>query len=167
MKQIFLILLIAVTINKINAQEIEAVTAGGKKVMLNIDNMTWRYSNPQDGQKPCYTNYTADVLIKNKTNHDIYFHYVYTNQSTNKSINGDVIKIQANSERQIERLYTKYGLVNGKSLFINNYSWRASYEQFNIYNSTWYDYSLNEVKGFDSGTFILNECETKIIEIYD
>ncbi len=165
MKHTFILLLIAFSINT-NAQEIEATTAGGKKIMINIDNYTWRFANPQDGQKPCFTNYTADVLIKNKTNHDIYFHYVYTNRSTNKNFGGGVVKIQADSNRTIEGLYTKQW-TNSKDSYINNFEWKASYEQYEIYNATWYEYSLNSVKGFDSGTFILNECENRTIEIYD
>jgi hypothetical protein len=164
MKQSLILLLVLFTLNKINAQEIEATTAGGKKVMLNLDNYSWRYVNQQDGQKPCYTNYTADVLIKNKTNHDVYFHYAFTNKSTNKNFGGGVIKIPANSEKPIERLFTKFW-TNTRDSYINTYEWKVSYEQFNIYNSTWSEYSLNEVKGFDNGTFILYECEVKTIEI--
>ena len=74
MKNLLLILILFCATKNINAQ-ISATTTAGKKVILNLDNKTWDWANPQDNQKPCYTNHRANIYIHNNTNKDIYLYY--------------------------------------------------------------------------------------------
>ncbi len=166
MKTFFLTSLFFILFSTINAQEIEGTTSGGKKIMLNIDNMTWRYVNKEDGQKPCYTNATADLIIKNHTNHDIYFHYVYSKNTASEFYYyyGDVVKVQANADRKIDRVHTRKLYTPGDTK-VYDFAWTVSYESYQIkWNG---DYTLKGVKGFDNGTFIVYDCETEIIDIND
>ncbi|MDB5226578.1 MAG: hypothetical protein JWN78_771 [Bacteroidota bacterium] len=159
MKHLILISLIVVA-RFSYAQEIFATTSAGKKVILNINNYTWRYANSEDSQDPCKTTRTASVLIQNNTSQDIYFYCFgdYTGGTLTHT------KIKAHTPKQIDRLYTVWG--QRYDLMNCQYKWKASYElyddtKFNEYPQS----SFDGLTGFESGNFILNDCETKTITI--
>lgn len=154
MKTIILIILSSIYYTNVNAQEIQATTSAGKKVILNVKDNTWKWANPQDGEKPCITNYTANIYIHNNTKQDIYFYY--SNTFYRKI---EFLKIKAGEHRLVEDLYTKQGQWKN----ILNYNWKVSYELYEIRDFA----DIKSFQGFDSGTFILNECETRDIKIYD
>ncbi len=162
MKQSLILLLVLFTLNKINAQEIEATTTGGKKIVLNIDNYTWRYANSQDGQKPCYTNHYATVYLHNNTKHDIYFYY--SNITADGGTNIQYVMVKAGEHKPVEYLSTRTGKYEIKT---NEYQWTVCNELYQNINKYGYYYYLKDIKGFDSGKFILEDCENKDIKIYD
>lgn len=159
MKNLLLILILFCATKNINAQ-ISATTTAGKKVILNLDNKTWDWANPQDNQKPCYTNHRANIYIHNNTNKDIYLYY--SNMTYDMGGNVQYIKLKAGAHRLIEDLYTRSGNTWQN---INDYKWVVSYELFE--NVTETGFHISKIKGFDSGNFKLEDCETKDIKIYD
>jgi hypothetical protein len=166
MKQTLLLLLVAFTLNNINAQEIEATTAGGKKVMLNLDNYSWRYSNSQDGQKSCYTFHTGNVNFVNKTTQDVYLYYSESGVSQQIKY----IKIQKGDNETVESLTTKRISPydgNTTQTIQYKYGWVASYELYSNLNQYYVADKLEKIKGFASGEFTLEDCDTKAIKIQD
>lgn len=154
MKQKLLILILICATKNINAQ-ISATTTAGKKVILNLDNKTWDWANPQDGQSPCYTNHTASTLVHNKTNKDIYFYY---RREAGLDVRYYFTKIQADSTKLIKDLFTVDNL-NYKC----TYQWKVSYELYEDLKNI----KLTGISGFDSGELFLIDCETREITIED
>lgn len=157
MKTLFILVLFFIT-NTIDAQ-ISATTSAGKKVILNLDNKTWDWANPQDNQKPCYTNHMANLYIENKTKQDIYFYYFKNHNYYEVEA---IIKIVAGDKKQVSNIYTKGAYANGQE-YVNDYQWKVSYELYDELKE--YTPKYDKIKGFDSGTFTLFDCETKDIVI--
>ncbi len=158
MKTTIVTILFSVLFINTNAQEIQATTSAGKKVILNVDDKSWRWANESDGEKLCITNHTGNVLIHNNTKQDIYLYYsAYPN-----SYDYEYVKVKAGAHREIENLYTKRIQQYSDEIF--TYKWTVAYELYD--NKNGYQ-KLNKIQGFDSGTFILNDCETKDVKIYD
>ena len=137
---------------KVNAQEIPATTNNGKKVILNIDDFTWRYANSNETDKPCQMNKTGGIKIANKTNQDIYFCYCTYISDINDL---KTIVVKANTTKIVNDLKA------GNSFAAYIYNWKVTYEMPNRKTS------LSGISGFQNGNFNVDICGSKIIEIED
>lgn len=160
MKKLFFLLLFAISFLKINAQKIEATTTAGKKVILNLDNKTWDYANPEDGQKSCYTNHKGSVHFFNKSTQSVYVYYGKAN------VDGiEYVKINSGDSALVDNIYT------GNPKKSIDYKWTVSYEFYKDINK-YRGYSnaynkVGDIKGFNAGGFTLDDCETEIVYIKD
>ena len=146
-----MVVLLLQSIN-VNAQEIPATTNNGKKVILNLDDFTWRYVNSNETDKPCQTNKTGGIKIVNKTNHDLYFCYCTYISDVNDL---KVIVIKANTIKIVNDLKV------GNSFAAYIYNWKVTYEMPNGKTS------FSGISGFQNGNFNIDVCSSKIIEIED
>jgi hypothetical protein len=162
MKKLIL-LLFTISFLKINAQEVEATTTAGTKIMINLNNYTWRYANTADAQKPCYTYHTADVKFINKTTRDVYIYYsIIAYKGNIKST-----KIQHGDSVIVESLETKGNYYGSGNEVQYKYGWVASYEYYSNLNIDYNFDQLKEIKGFNSNEFTLEDCVPKVINIKD
>ncbi len=158
MKKLLLLSLFAIAFLKINAQEVEATTTAGKKLMINLNNYTWRYAKPTDAQNPCYTNHTGTVNFHNQSSQDVYLYY-----KSGTFGNIEYVKINSGDSAILE-LRTGLGSSSGKAI---NHKWTAAYEFYNKINQTPGYKEIKEIKGFNAGNFMLSDCEPKEINIKD
>lgn len=162
MKQKLLILILICAIKNINAQ-ISATTTAGKKVILNLDNKTWDWANPQDNEKPCYTYHRGNIYLHNNTTKDIYFYY--SNMTLYVGGKVQFVKVKAGEHRLIEDLVTREFYRQQYTIY--DYKWVASYELYEDLSLFSKHDNLEKITGFDNGTFTIEDCETKDIKIYD
>lgn len=154
----------AISFLRINAQDVEATTASGKKIMINIDNYTWRYANSEDGQKSCFTFHTGDVNFINKTTKDVYLYYSKAKERGKIKY----IKIQPGESEPVKSLQTNIKSLNNSNEMVQfKYGWVASYELYSNLNQYHVTDELGKLKGFNSGEFTLDDCEIKEINIKD
>jgi len=148
---IFTVVLLLQSIN-VNAQEIPATTNNGKKVILNLDDFTWRYVNTNETEKPCQTNKTGGIKIINKTSHDLYFCYCTYISDINDL---KIIIVKANRTKIVNDLTV------GNSFSAYIYNWKVTYE---IPNGKTPFFGIS---AFQNGSFNVDVCSSKIIEIED
>lgn len=113
---------------------------------------TWRWANPEDAEKPCITNNTASITIHNLTGKEIYFYYgrgVFYNEI-------EYVKVIPGGHRTID-------IITRTKFELWKYKWIVSYELYTKFDRFTY---IDNLYGFDSGTFILTNCEEKDIKIY-
>lgn len=148
MKQSLLILLIAFAISNVNAQEIPATTNNGKKVILNVQDKTWKYVNQNETDEVCQQTKSGSLKILNNTNQDIYFFY-----GTSTYLRAKNVIVKANSSYIISDIKAK-----DKQDYYN-YKWKVAYElpASNI--------AFSDIVGFQNGNFYIDVCSTKELEI--
>lgn len=150
MKKLFILNFILLSFCKLYSQEIPATTNNGKKVLLNIDDKTWRYVNQNESDKPCQLSKTGNLSVINNTNHDIYFCYGMWDYFETKTI-----KVKSNSTYTIKDIIAK----NTQDLY--NYKWKVTYELPDG------KVTLGSIASFQNGNFFIDICSTKEIEIND
>jgi hypothetical protein len=148
---ILTILLMALFYN--TSGQIFATTSAGKKVILNVDDNTWKYVGDADNssEKPCLVNYTGSITFKNNTSHDIYIYYVY-----DLAANTQRIKVKANDKKMINDLMQYASGVGSNTL---QYVWKASLELYEGEHPLW------EIQGTEDGNFTIEACKNKDISI--
>lgn len=151
MKTIFFIALLNIVgVITVNAQEIPAVTNNGRKVILNKENFTWRYMNPEESDSPCQTNKTGSLKIVNNTNYDIYFFYcTYINSPDDLK----TVTVKKNSTKTIKDILV------GNSFAAYAYNWKVTYEMPFKINT------FSGISGFQNGIFNVDVCGLKEIII--
>lgn len=152
MRSIYLSIILIACFNNASAQ-IFATTSAGRKVILNVDNHTWKYVGDadQNTEKPCLVNYTGSVTFKNNTSHDIYIYYAY-----DLAANTQRIKVKANDKKPINDLM-QYASGYGSNTL--QYVWKASLELYEGEHPLW------EIQGTEDGNFTIEACKNKDIDI--
>lgn len=127
-----------------------ATTDGGKRVLLNTSTYTWEYVGGKKPESDCMKNHTGNLTVRNNTKSLIYFYYQGklgvkykpVNANTSVTIN-DLTAIDFNNST----LQIEYHYVAANELQ------EAKFER------------IDDITGFEKGTFKLNECDTKTLEI--
>ncbi len=102
MKKPFFLILMFIFLHQIYSQEIPAVTNNGKKVILNVQNKTWKYVNQNETDEACQQTKSGSLKILNNTNQDIYFFY-----GTSTYLRAKNVIVKANSSFIISDIKAK------------------------------------------------------------
>lgn len=150
MKSIFMVLLFFAFAQKDYAQ-ISAKTANGRNVVLNKDG-SWKYSEKeliQDEQSGCEKAHTGNLTVINNNKFDLYFYYgayVHTPQGLY------MVKVKSGSRKLIKDIEMSS---NG-----GMFQWKAVLEKSDAT-------PMSSMEGISNGTFLLEQCGNKELEIDD